>query len=399
MSFLRLPDMWAKPILYYKHSLSGLVATSEVTGFEASKLLDRMESTWWKATSTADQFIAFDAGAGNTISADYFGVANHNLSGINVELQCSNTNYLQEEVFNKFLFGDFEAPIVMTPTNATLASVAGGETGNCLEITNSGAAAGSANQIASGLTVGKYYRFNAYFKKGTGASGFIKVGTTTDDDAYGSHLGLTDAGWTAYSIEFKATETDARVTFSNESTTAGHTALFDTTTIYVLDLLSVVDFSPSDNLSFIKEFTSQDKRYWRIKLSDLSVTPYIAMAYWGEKTELDYLTASFDPHAEEEEANINESGTGVLLGVHIKHTKREIPVSLSDSGDTLYQKVKAWKDDVGLLNSIIAWNKIDYPSDVWVMRLKPKSFKAPFVKGGLYRNISFTLIGRKEGGS
>ena len=388
--------MWAKPTIYYDHDLSGLIATSEVTGFEVGKILDRLESTWWKATSSADQFIVFDAGAGNTISADYLGVANHNLSGSNIELQCSDTNYLQEEVFNKFLLGDFEVVSGMTPVLATQAIVGGGQSGNCLEITNSGAAAGSCNQLVTGLEIGKYYRFNVYFKKGTGASGFIKVGTTTDDDAYASLTGLTDTTWTAYSVEFKAVEANARVTFSNESTTTGHTTLFDTVTIYVLDLLSVVDFSPSDNLSFIKEFTSQDKRYWRIKLSDLSVAPYISMAYWGELTEWDYLTAAFDPDAEEEVANLNESGSGVLLGDHIQYTKKEIPVVLSDADDTLYQKVKGWKDGAGLRNAIFAWNKSDYPSDIWVMRRKIKTFKAPFTKGGAYRNISFVLEGRKE---
>ena len=391
--------MWAVPTIYYDYSLSGLVATSELTGFEASKLLDRLESTWWKsATATTPLYRTFDAGEGNTYEADYFTMSGHNLNtiGATIGLQYSDGATTGGDLVTNGGFGSDTTG--WTASASSLASVASGQSGNCLEVTNSGAASGSAYQDVTGLTVGETYKVSVYFKKGTGVSGAIKVGTTTDDDYYGSSTGLTDAGWTEYSFYFTAVETSARITFVNESEISTETALFDTATMLIVDWTDAFTaYAPASDLTLVKEFASQDKRLWREEITGtLSAAPYAAMAYWGELTELRYLTVGFDPHAEEEEANLNESESGLLLGDHIKHTKKEIPVTISDVSDALYQKVKGWKDGAGLRNAIFAWNKTDYPSDIWVMRRKLGSFKAPFTKRGAYRNISFTLIGVKE---
>lgn len=393
--------MWAKPTIYYDYDLSGLVASSELTGYEASKLLDRLESTWWKsANATVPMYITFDAGSGNTITADYLAISGHNLNTIGalITLQYSSNNF---DVSGSDLLtnGGFGSDTTgWTAVAATLGSIAGGQTGNCLIVATDSAANGSAYQDVTGLTVGNHYKLPVYFKKGSAPSGAIKAGTTSDDDVYGALTGLTDADWTAYFITFKATETTARITFTNEATSSGQSVLFDTASLYLLDITdSFATYTPSSDLTFIKEFTSKTKRYWRLEITGtLSAAPYIAMGYWGELTEWDYLTAAFDPDAEEEVANLNESGTGVLLGDHVQWTKKDIPVALSDADDALYQRVKGWKDGAGLRNAIFAWNKTDYPSDIWVMRRKLKSFKAPFTKGGVYRNISFVLMGRVE---
>ena len=57
-----------------------------------------------------------------------------------------------------------------TANLATLASVAGGVSGNALQVTNSGAAAGSAYQDFT-AQVGRLYKATYHFKKGTGATG------------------------------------------------------------------------------------------------------------------------------------------------------------------------------------------------------------------------------------
>lgn len=391
--------MWAVPTIYYEHNLSGLVASSELTGFEASKLLDRLESTWWKsAVTTTPLYFTFDAGEGEIITADYLTVSGHNLNsiGATLGLEYSNGATTGADLVTNGGFGSDTSG--WTAAASSLASVASGQSGNCLEVTNSGASSGSAYQDIAGLTVDETYKLSAYFKKGTGVSGAIKIGTTADDDFYESITGLIDAGWTEYTFYFTAKETTARITFVNESAVSSETALFDTATMLIVDWTDAfTPYAPSSDLTLVKEHTSQAKRLWRLKLTGtLSAAPYMAMAYWGELTEWGYLTADFDPHAEDEEANINVSDTGVLLNDHIKHTKKEIPVALDDADDALYQKVKGWKDGAGLRNAIFAWNKTDYSSDIWVMRRKPGSFKAPFTKGGLYRNIRFTLIGVKE---
>lgn len=391
--------MWAVPTIYYEHNLSGLVASSELTGFEASKLLDGLESTWWKsAVTTTPLYFTFDAGEGNIITADYLTVSGHNLNsiGATLGLEYSAGATTGADLVTNGGFGSDTSG--WTAAASSLASVASGQSGNCLEVTNSGAASGSAYQDIAGLTVDETYKLSVYFKKGTGGSGAIKIGTTTDDDFYESSTGLTDAGWTEYIFYFTAKETTARITFVNESAVSSETALFDTATMLIVDWTDAFTaYAPSSDLTLVKEHTSQDKRLWRLKLTGtLSAAPYMAMAYWGELTEWNYLTAGFDPHDDEEVANINLSGTGVLLGDHTQYEGREIPVTLSDADNALYQKVKGWKDGAGLRNAIFAWNKTDYPTDIWVMRRKPGSFKAPFTKGGLYRNIRFVLIGVKE---
>jgi len=85
---------WGKPTFYYNHSLSGLVATFEDTDHVIGNILNRLETDYWISTSTAGlNDTTFDAGAGNTYTADYFAVNGHNFNnvGATVSLQYSNT--------------------------------------------------------------------------------------------------------------------------------------------------------------------------------------------------------------------------------------------------------------------------------------------------------------------
>jgi sugar lactone lactonase YvrE len=216
---------------YYDHSLSGLIASATTAGYSVDNLLIFLESSLWKGVGTGTHYINFDAGLNKTIGADYIGVANHNLSGSTFNLQYSAGATTGSDLVTN---GGFDSATTgWTAVASTLASVAGGQSGNSLEVTNSGAASGSAYQDIGSLTVGDTYKIVAYFKKGTGVSGAIKVGTTTDDDYYGSDLGLTDAGWVAYTYYFTAIETTVRLTFVNESAVSAETALFDTASMYI----------------------------------------------------------------------------------------------------------------------------------------------------------------------
>jgi hypothetical protein len=47
----------------YKTDVTAYTPTSEESGFEASNLLDGLDSTFWKATSSATQEFIFDKGA------------------------------------------------------------------------------------------------------------------------------------------------------------------------------------------------------------------------------------------------------------------------------------------------------------------------------------------------
>ena len=104
-----------------------------------------------------------------------------------------------------------------TLSNSTLASIAGGQEGNCLEVTEgAGAAPGYAYQSVT-TKVGVSYQVQVYFKKGAGATGTIKIGTTQGGAEYDTDAGITDASWTKYQYIFTATTTTTFISlYSNE---------------------------------------------------------------------------------------------------------------------------------------------------------------------------------------
>lgn len=130
---------------------------------------------------------------------------------------------------NKLLNGDFSSNADnWTGSSASLSSVAIGQAGNCLQVSNSGAASGAAYQDIT-TVAGRIYRLDVYFKKGTGsAGGSVEVGTTGAPTSLINGAALTDASWTQYSYVFIASDTTTRITLRNESSTGSETALFDT---------------------------------------------------------------------------------------------------------------------------------------------------------------------------
>jgi hypothetical protein len=113
--------------------------------------------------------------------------------------------------------------------SATLASIAGGQSGNCLQVTNGAAAAGYGYQSLT-TVVGQRYRVNVYFKAGTAGAGGIKVGTSAADGTY-VNITPTDTSWTLYTRYFTATTTITVVTLYSGDSTSGNTGLYDTVSV------------------------------------------------------------------------------------------------------------------------------------------------------------------------
>ena len=92
-----LPDTitWDKPKLFYKHELSDLGATSTASGYDVENVLNRLELKKWISAVTTTQYITFDAGSGETITADYIVIHGHNLNtaGATITLQYSDDNF------------------------------------------------------------------------------------------------------------------------------------------------------------------------------------------------------------------------------------------------------------------------------------------------------------------
>jgi hypothetical protein len=128
---------------------------------------------------------------------------------------------------------------------ATLASVAGGESGNCLEVTGVSGDTQSGNQNVT-LVVGKRYRLSGYVKEGSvagSAYGFAVAHRESPYQQVFSATGTSTGSWVAFTADFVATYADVQIQIYKNSAGAG-TILFDTITLFELNSnLSLVDGS------------------------------------------------------------------------------------------------------------------------------------------------------------
>lgn len=96
------------PIRFYYDTMLGSVgstftATSTAAGdYLAAYLYNMLEVNMWKASSTDDQTLSYDAGAGNSKAADYIAILGHNLktAGVNVYVERSSDNINWTEAFS-----------------------------------------------------------------------------------------------------------------------------------------------------------------------------------------------------------------------------------------------------------------------------------------------------------
>lgn len=168
-----------------------------------------------------------------------------------------------------------------------------------------------------------------------------------------------------------------------------------------VNFTSALTFTPASDKAIYREFTSPGPYpCWRLLISKtggFAGAPFISTALFGLKTELDYATASFDPYEQNVKASVNLSQGGYVTGVHTQYTERNLSLSFEGADATLYNKVKSWWETNGLKNFFVVWESANNPSDVFLMRSDAK-FSNPLDAntGGLYRNITINLTGRKE---
>jgi len=91
--------IWGKINFFYDTMLgsagSALTATSTAAGdYLVSYIYNMLETNMWKASSSANQTLSYDAGAGNTKGADYISILGHNLktAGASIYLEWSDNN-------------------------------------------------------------------------------------------------------------------------------------------------------------------------------------------------------------------------------------------------------------------------------------------------------------------
>ena len=123
-----------------------------------------------------------------------------------------------------------------TGTNCTLASIAGGQIGNCLELTlTAGALQFAYQNFATAFTIGKIYKASVYIKSGTsGNEAFaLGMGGTAGGGAplQGRKEGTSTAAWVLHTLTFEAISAYMSIYIEKTSATAG-TMLFDEITLY-----------------------------------------------------------------------------------------------------------------------------------------------------------------------
>ena len=154
----------------------------------------------------------------------------------------------------------------------------------------------------------------------------------------------------------------------------------------------------------LKEFTQTTSRYWALYVNGtIIVIPEIQIAMLCNKTELDYASTSFDPHAQDVVSDINISAGGFVSGIFTRYTERSmqlsfIDVSTPDGWDAdatnVYYKLSAWYEGNGMKQFVVAWENANRPTDVFLMRWDGKRNNA-MSKGGAFRDIDIKLKGRK----
>jgi hypothetical protein len=174
----------------------------------------------WGSPSV-DEEISFDIAQGNAIAANDGNTFQTTLSQI-------NTEFGGDEVTN----GGFDSDVTSWSANfCTAASIAGGQSGNCAEVTRVSGAVQYISQNISGLTIGSHYRISAYVKTGSSGDGAFAIRVTpisplTDIAKY---QGTSTSTWTQYDIVFAATHTSHLIFLEKANSDAG-TMLFDTAT-------------------------------------------------------------------------------------------------------------------------------------------------------------------------
>ena len=135
---------------------------------------------------------------------------------------------------------------------------------------------------------------------------------------------------------------------------------------FAADINDAIVYVPKDDKTIVLEFDKIEARYTRLKIEDATAAPYMALAYWGDKMELKYATASFDPHGEREHVNQNVSQTGVLLGDYEDYIEWDLKISIASviTDGPHDRALQDWKRTVGRLPFGVAWEKTSHVSDI-----------------------------------
>lgn len=202
-----------------------------VSGWEATGVTT---STTLTALGTDGKQIAWEQGAGNDVVAeDSWVFPCYALYGTGKLIDLDrDTEWRSESWETLVLNGTFNSDTSnWTASDCTLASVAGGQSGNCLEITRT---AGDYQYAYQTITteIGKEYIYRVYTKSGTSGNEAGRIYVRLDaTPTYVITSFTTSSSWVQYEVNFVALDTSTIVYVDKYTATVG-TMLFDTAELY-----------------------------------------------------------------------------------------------------------------------------------------------------------------------
>ncbi len=135
--------------------------------------------------------------------------------------------------FNLTINGDFTSDTTdWTANNSTIASVAGGQAGNCLEITRVSGTKQWAAATQTGMITGNNYRLQCYVKsKSSGDEAFLlEVYSILTGNQIAATSGTTTTSWVQKTLYFELDYTSVEIRLTKNTVTAG-TMIFDGLTL------------------------------------------------------------------------------------------------------------------------------------------------------------------------
>ena len=152
---------------------------------------------------------------------------------------------------------------------------------------------------------------------------------------------------------------------------------------------------PLTNKSFAMFFEPRLARYFRFTFAG-SGGFTISNLFLGQRTELDWVDRGLDPHAQNWDGDESINEAGYLVQQNLKFIERNLFLDFGQADPGLYAKVKELWESIQRQNFFAVWEKDDHPNEVFFVRMADGRFQAPFIDGGAYRNLRFSLVGRKE---
>lgn len=163
--------------------------------------------------------------------------------------------------------------------------------------------------------------------------------------------------------------------------------------------VALVGFVPASDKALFKKFTSQTKRYWRLKMSGMSAAPRMAVLMIGTLLEFPaYLHGGFDPAPEQINSRSKRSKTGNFLGSVVDYQLISISAKwdrLSDDwGRDSFRP--AWDAHLSQLKPFFwAFAPGTYPNDVYFVKVLDNfTLKMPY--DSVRRSLILQMEGVKE---